>query len=60
MLIELSNGKREAERKSLREQEEKFRQDDQWMLLEKRLSDKSEYFEENDDEQQTIAYLTEK
>ena len=61
MLIELSYGIGKAERKNLREQEEKVssgRPVD--ALREEAFRQICEYFEENDDEQQTIAFLIEK
>ena len=62
MLIELSYGKGKAERKSLEEQEEKsfVRTTSEEAFREEAFRQMCEYFEENDDEQQTIAFLTEK
>ena len=62
MLIELSYRKRKAERKSLQEQEEKSFVSGRTVdaLREEAFRQMCEYFEENDDEQQTIAFLTEK
>ena len=61
MLIELSYGKGKAERKSLREQEEKsFVRTTVDALREDAFRQICEYFEENDGEQQVIALLTKK